>query len=1097
MAIVAQIQFVQGGTTYTAGQAAVGNAGAAVTVKNANNGGPVVKWTFTTVDVPPGSAVPVGQQQTGATPTWNFTPDVPDEYLIRLDAQDGAGNVATDFRIFAVSRWSGRRIPSFKSTDAAANFAGQARGWSPEAEAWLNAIDAVDVGTIAVLRTVPQKSQFAHVLHYAAIGDGGGGLFEWDPTNNNADDNCTIIKGPAAIGRWRLRFGDHLKTSQFGIFGTGADITVALLAADAVAASYGVRLHFVKGTGNFVTTGGAHTFSAEWSADDGAIVDAQGTSAVAPIKVGGLRAWPSQQVFTPTSFVQFVNTTAGGNYASVPTMYARWWGVVANAIANDTPAMKTAVACFCLAASANPGLTPELILPPGVVVLTQANGSSYGPILEITAGCVGGRIRGAGTGQTQLRLVSTLVGPCVSPLAVIQRTNCTYVKLEDFDILPSTPLNVTPTGAIAVGATSITIDSTNGANLPQGNVSGNPIPLQLVHYPYYYEEVLVTNVSTVGPTTTLTLNRPTRYAYGTTAGVDYALFALRYCILDFRDFNQAGNSTQNSARNMQLGNSSILNCLYGVGTACVGGTGSTSDANNDEGTWEQVRIQNALIGGVRIGHLNSLAHVFRDCAISGLFYGFHIPQGGGFYVDGNTALFGNWGRVAVGGGMGHTTRIVSSLSEGFGPFIVADEFIPDGSFCQDDGTHNNRAFVQPAVGSNIQIAVGSTANWAQPPNIPPPYFIAIGFGGFYQLVSVDSATLMTIKNLGGTRNALPGDAIPAGTNIGLALNLWHMRATHVDHQANVGSFDVNAPLTAGVTTTVSCVSVGVPLKPGQRAIISDRAGTNVELVQIKSFDTVAKTITLNKPVALNHTTNTGGLYAYISPAYAVDVNGFASDVTIAISDLGAQNFNIPGNRVRMCDVTGAKASRITILETATSLEGFEIENATGRFWGADFVVGNPQNTNQEVLINAEVTILDSGQPTGPDTGNYPQGGMRGFMPMQIRVTHAMSPYFLQFEDVEVIADTTGGAVTINLPFIDPRHSVTVKHDETTGALSAANAVTVNSAGGESLVQPSPNQLATPVLSIVFNAAAQSGFQITWRNIGSALDINGKQPLVTE
>lgn len=203
---VAQLQFVQGMTTYPAGQAAVGVTSVPVTARSVVNA-TVVRWVFSLVDAPPGSAFVPGVQQDGGSSSWIFTPDHSDEFVVQLDVYDTFGNKATDVRVFGINRSTGRRIPGFKSTDAAANFGGGARGWSPQVEAWLNATDTMTptVATVSALRTTAPTAQLKVLLKdYAVAGDGGGGEFDWDATSTAADDGGVVFAVVGiATGRWR------------------------------------------------------------------------------------------------------------------------------------------------------------------------------------------------------------------------------------------------------------------------------------------------------------------------------------------------------------------------------------------------------------------------------------------------------------------------------------------------------------------------------------------------------------------------------------------------------------------------------------------------------------------------------------------------------------------------------------------------------------------------------------------------------------------------------------------------------------------------------------------------------------------------------
>lgn len=68
-------------------------------------------------------------------------------------------------------------------------------------------------------------------------------------------------------------------------------------------------------------------------------------------------------------------------------------------------------------------------------------------------------------------------------------------------------------------------------------------------------------------------------------------------------------------------------------------------------------------------------------------------------------------------------------------------------------------FTQPAVNSNVQATFG-VALWMVAGQV-----IYIATGGYYQVVSVDSGVLATIKNLGYTGNLAPSQAVPNGSGV--------------------------------------------------------------------------------------------------------------------------------------------------------------------------------------------------------------------------------------------------------------------------------------------------------------------------------------------
>jgi hypothetical protein len=140
MTVSASIKFTQGILNPPAGQALFGAQGSLVVVSNGNDAN-VVRWVWTILDVPPGSAVTVGVVSDGPTASFSFTPDHVDSFFVQLDVYDLAGNKSTDRRVFAVQRQGSRYIPPFDAEAGELNFGGQTRGWAVAMEAWLGAVD--------------------------------------------------------------------------------------------------------------------------------------------------------------------------------------------------------------------------------------------------------------------------------------------------------------------------------------------------------------------------------------------------------------------------------------------------------------------------------------------------------------------------------------------------------------------------------------------------------------------------------------------------------------------------------------------------------------------------------------------------------------------------------------------------------------------------------------------------------------------------------------------------------------------------------------------------------------------------------------------
>lgn len=170
MSATAQLKFVQGGNVGAPATSLIGATGASVTASNGGDDTQNKTWTFTMVDVPLGSAVPTGVVQSGATPTFSFTPDVTGGYYLQLATVGNDNSQALDARSFGVLRASGRYIPAFMSPAAGNNFAGQLRGWAKYLEAWLIYLDG--------LSTVPAFSS-ANIGQSLMVGAGPAVLWDY------------------------------------------------------------------------------------------------------------------------------------------------------------------------------------------------------------------------------------------------------------------------------------------------------------------------------------------------------------------------------------------------------------------------------------------------------------------------------------------------------------------------------------------------------------------------------------------------------------------------------------------------------------------------------------------------------------------------------------------------------------------------------------------------------------------------------------------------------------------------------------------------------------------------------------------------------
>ncbi len=107
-----------------------------------------------------------------------------------------------------------------------------------------------------------------------------------------------------------------------------------------------------------------------------------------------------------------------------------------------------------------------------------------------------------------------------------------------------------------------------------------------------------------------------------------------------------------------------------------------------------------------------------------------------------------------------------------GPLYTLLEYISGSSFVGATGptgptgtngvsatTTLSAGFVQPAVGANVQITVGTTA-WMVATEV-----LYVAVAGYMQIVSVDSGALVTVQNLGYAGNAAPAAPVAIGGRV--------------------------------------------------------------------------------------------------------------------------------------------------------------------------------------------------------------------------------------------------------------------------------------------------------------------------------------------
>src|SRR5579859_2618470 len=80
-------------------------------------------------------------------------------------------------------------------------------------------VSVPSVGTVALLRgQAPTAANAVMAQSFQTAGDGGGGLFVWNPNDTRADDGYTILQWGSQPGRWnKLVDGDVIDWRCFGV----------------------------------------------------------------------------------------------------------------------------------------------------------------------------------------------------------------------------------------------------------------------------------------------------------------------------------------------------------------------------------------------------------------------------------------------------------------------------------------------------------------------------------------------------------------------------------------------------------------------------------------------------------------------------------------------------------------------------------------------------------------------------------------------------------------------------------------------------------------------------------------------------------------
>lgn len=187
---------------------------------------------------------------------------------------------------------------------------------------------ATTVSSIAALRAL-SKLLFtgAVVTGYTTAGDGGGGIYRYDPTDTTSSDNGGSIIVASDGARWKLLIQGFISVKQFGAVCNGvADDRTAVSAADTVA--YAARVPLVFPGTTYIATS---------------------------LTIQSRLMETSRQIFTSTSIVKFANATH---------VRPEWWGADLTGVADSEAAFSAAIVA---ATPANPAsLGPEILVSSGV-----------------------------------------------------------------------------------------------------------------------------------------------------------------------------------------------------------------------------------------------------------------------------------------------------------------------------------------------------------------------------------------------------------------------------------------------------------------------------------------------------------------------------------------------------------------------------------------------------------------------------------------------------------------------------------------------------------------------------------------------------------
>jgi polygalacturonase len=607
----------------------------------------------------------------------------------------------------------------------------------------------------------------------------------------------------------------------------------------------------------------------------------------------------------------------------------RNFGAQGDGVTDDTAAIGQAIGAFVAAARATSPAAPELYFPAGTYLVSDT---------LLVANITGAVIAGAGQAQTVIQGGST-GGPRTKGIcgaaAILRLTNCQRVTTRDLSILgasTSATLN-----AAAAGSTSVTVTPVAAAGtFAAGQLAIVSVPSSVGASFAYFEVVTVVNAN---PSTgTISLAAPLINSYA--AGSSLTLCPVA-CWESYSDgFAQAQVPSANRVERVTVGSTSLYATLDGFATNCAGGTGSPTDANNDNHVVSHCLVNNAARAAAHIGHLNSLAVTFLDCSLGGTL-GIQVPSGGSFVVRGGSITALLWD-FDLAGAILHQPTVVATYTESGSGFVHA-------------AAGASTTLASPAAANQTSLTVTSPSGFAV------GQMVVLGTG-----TPTESKTIAAISGATITLAASLVYAYPAGATVSTGLTNLTLSVSGFDKKGSNGTV-----LTGSSGSNTLPVATTTCFTPGQTITITRQTGNAWETAVIASLST-SGTITTVNPLIGSY-----GVNDFVS-GYVLDVTGTGTVVKVAHSNLSPGNDT--GAQLHMVDARATltqPGSFLVLTDCDLGASGYVLDSVqlidhASRWTSSTAVVPMEQvlNSGQVMSMNAAVTGW-------ANTGQYSVGQLRG------------------------------------------------------------------------------------------------------------------------